>query len=137
MTRKYLLPAGWLGAIYLATALAEGARPPELFWARLLFELQHVAAHSLAYAVQAGLIAAAIPVAGGHRASLGLLMLIAVLGAGQETLQSLLRARVEAFGSLFDLAVDVAAAALALHWWRRWHAGHGLPAPVSHLDPGS
>ena len=125
--RKILPALTWLVLIYVVTVLAEGFDPPPAgFWARVLFELQHVAAHSFVYGVQVVLIWV------GLRQSLHepqetpvvwrIVALIVILGLGQEVLQSLLRQQVTIFGSGFDLFVDGTAAALILQAWRTLRA---------------
>lgn len=121
---RRILPALlWLVLIYVVTLLSEGLDPaPTEFWARLLYELKHVAAHSFVFGVLTLLIEAAL-----RRASpteiirppiAPIIALIISLGLGQEVLQSLLRHQVTVVGSAFDLAVDGAAAALAAWvWW--------------------
>jgi hypothetical protein len=121
---RRILPAlAWLILIYVVTVLSEGfAPPPTEFWARVLFELKHVAAHSFVYGVQAVLIEAglrrAAPESLDRPSARPVVALIIALGLGQEVLQSLLRHKVTVIGSAFDLATDGTAAALAIWaWW--------------------
>jgi hypothetical protein len=124
----------WLVLIYVVTVLSEGLDPPPTeFWARVLFELKHVAAHSFVYGVQAVLLEAglrrAVPESLDRPSAGPVIALIVAFGLGQELLQSLLRNKVTVIGSAFDLATDGTAAALAM--WAWWSLlARGLLPPV-------
>lgn len=139
--RRVVLPAAWLIAIYLITWLAADIEPPPRnFWERVWFEAYHIFAHSFVYAVQIGLLAGALrltPAAVRPRARLfvPLLALMAVLGLGQETLQSLLRSHITVSGSLFDLLVDTGGAWLGTIAYARWRPLRWLARFPAWRDP--
>ena len=113
----------WLIALYVATALTAGIdNTPEGNLARLLFEARHVLMHALVFAVQAWLIAHALRLPDNRntmRKGLWLILLVLILGIGQEALQSLYRSEVRTLASLWDLAVDTAAGgAIGWGWYR-------------------
>lgn len=123
--RIYLLPTLWLIAMYIGTALMAGLDPaPQERLARLVFEARHVVTHTLAFAVQIGLIVWATRRRGQaltRREGLLLIGLGLALGLGQEALQAILRTRLYVVNSAFDVAVDGAGSVLG--WWAG-HLGH-------------
>jgi len=133
---RRILPAViWLVAIYVVTVLSEGFDPPPTeLWARVLFELKHVAAHSFVFGVQTILIFTGLRwgVRPSNLSLAPLVALIIVLGLGQETLQSLLRHQVTIPGSAFDLATDGTAALLTARFlW--FHPGRLSPYSLREL----
>jgi hypothetical protein len=129
---RRLLPAVlWLIMIYIVTAMAENLPPPDDgFWARVLDELRHVAAHSFVWGVELALIiyAVGIPRAAGNVRLL--LALILAFGIGQEALQIIQRNRIQWIGTPWDLTVDLTAAALVLRWFQ-----HRSPRPTAPHHP--
>jgi hypothetical protein len=127
----------WLIFIYLITALAEDLPPPpDGFWARVFDESKHVVAHGGVYGVQALLIVAAVGYPGmGWRAWQPVLILILVLGLGQEALQILMRHRFQPIGSPFDLLVDASGASLALWLYPRMMRWPTFRSLFSRLNP--
>ncbi len=127
MMRTYLLPTIWLIAMYIGTALMAGLDPaPQERLARLAFEARHIATHTLAFAVQIGLIVRAArrsSQALSGREGLLLIGLGLALGLGQEALQAILRTRLYVVNSAFDLAVDGAGSVLG--WWAGHLSGRG------------
>lgn len=123
-TRAYMLaPAVWLVMLYIATALTAGVdATPERSTEQILFEMRHIAMHLLAFAVQAWLIAHALRPAGDletKRSGLWLVVLVLVLGIGQEVLQGLYRHEMRTWASLWDLTVDTSGGAIGWWWYRR------------------
>jgi VanZ family protein len=103
----------WMAALYVATLINEMFRvgPEDL----LLFEAQQIIVHTVSYAVQAWLIASAV-----NAPATALIGLAVVIGLGQEVLQSLVRGFILPLGSLVDLIVDGAGAALGLWLLGLW-----------------
>jgi hypothetical protein len=126
--RKLLPAVLWLILIYIITAMAENLPPPDdSFWARVLDEIRHVAAHSFVWGVEITLIIYAAGIPRGARDVRLLLALILAFGIGQEAMQIIQRDRVPLIGTLWDLIVDVTAAVLVLRWFQQRH--QQPPAP--------
>ena len=120
---KYSIASiAWLVTLYVATALTAGVdASPEGGLALILFEARHVIMHSLAFAIQAWLIAHALRLPSSKNAihnGLLLIALVLILGIGQEVLQSLYRQEIRMLASLWDLAVDTAGGAAGWWWYR-------------------
>ncbi|HEC21926.1 MAG TPA: hypothetical protein ENI95_03300 [Chloroflexi bacterium] len=121
--RRYLPALLWLSAMYTLTALTADLNPsPEGGIELVLYEGRQVTLHLAAYAIQAGLLAFALNGRLSLTSGVKLMGLILLIGLGQETIQALLRGRVLAGASAFDLGVDMAGAAVGL-----WLAGRILP----------
>jgi hypothetical protein len=122
MLKRYL-PIFWLVGLYLITALTEGLDPaPELWWQRVLFESRHVLVHSIAFAVGGILIRYAFD---RDDATLrpadfrGMLVIMLLVGVGQESIQTIMRQRIAWIGSPADLAVDVVGGFIGLRLYPR------------------
>ena len=114
------------------------------------FEFNHAVLHAATFAVLAGLLVFAHrrPWVGKWQVIIPLILFTsALVGVGQEALQSAARSRIVLGNSLFDVACDVAGAAICLVMLRRkpttrmadrlcgtvFHCISGLPrAPVKH-----
>jgi hypothetical protein len=120
--RKLLPAILWLILIYIVTAMAENLPPPnDSFWARLLDETRHVAAHSFVWGVELALIIYAVGIPRAPRDVRLILALILAFGIGQEIMQAVERNRIQWIGTPWDLTVDVTAAALVLRWYQHRH----------------
>jgi hypothetical protein len=126
--RKLLPAIVWLILIYIVTAMAENLPPPnDSFWARVLDEGRHVAAHSFVWGVEIALIMYAAGIPRAARDARLLLALILAFGIGQETMQIIQRDRIQWVGTPWDLTVDVTAAVLVLRWFQQRYPQQTAP----------
>lgn len=125
---KYLPAIIWTLALYTGTTLTAGQAlvPPMTqeatveqvriawFW----FDFQHVILHTAAYGVLAGLLALPAWDSKTRREQFSLLaiflVVVLIVGLGQETIQTVIRWEVRLVDSLGDLVSNLAGAALAL-----------------------
>jgi len=134
--RKILPAVLWLIFIYVLTALADTVEhPPTEFWARVAFEVEHLLAHSSVYAIETWLILRTVGIPNDRRTLLILLALMVVFGVGQETMQAILRAKLELLGSVWDLFTDGVGAIIAVRLYRGWQSRRALMPISSH--PGA
>ncbi len=109
----------WLLALYGATTVQFLLRTDLPQWQ---LELRQIVLHLAAYGVGGWLMARAwhgLPGAGRRHWLLLVVVMAALVGLGQEVLQSLLRGMVRAGPSLFDLAVDALGAFSAVMVFNR------------------
>jgi len=125
-----VLAAGWVAAIYLATFamhLLGPDRDPGL-----AVQARNAGIHALGYGLLGMLVMWAAQPASLEQCGMSALVaaFALLIGIGQETLQAILRMRVELVNSTFDLVVDTTAAALAawfvLSWLKRHPPPNGL-----------
>lgn len=121
LNKHRLVPITWLIMLYIGTALTAGVdTSPKGGVALIIFETRHVIMHLLAFAIQAWLIGYGLGMSSDHHnRSIGiwLIMVVLILGIGQEALQSLYRHEIRLLASLWDLTVDTTGGVIG--WW--WH----------------
>src|SRR5262245_55172148 len=100
ITLPRLLPAIlWISVIYLASTLAADLDPtPQEFWLRMGFEARHVVQHLVAFILETVLILNALPEdqRTGTRILIIMIGLMALLGIGQEAIQTFHRGTIKA-----------------------------------------
>lgn len=126
---RHILAYLWMLSLYSVTAVAAlfdvlPVRPE-------LLEVRNVVVHATTYAVQGLLFAWAVDqprhrVRFDRRTWQIMLAAIAMMGIGQEILQTVLRRRVYPINSVFDVVVDVSGAALGLLLYTRLRRPGGL-----------
>ncbi len=124
---KYLPAIVWTLALYAGTTLtagkaftpqlAEHATPEQLRAAWFWFDFQHVILHAAAYGALAGLLA--LPAWDKTKKSYlprmaAFLLIVTIVGLGQEAIQTVIRWEVRLADSLGDLVSNVSGAALIL-----------------------